>query len=289
MKKYLYTAGTIALSLAIGGVPAAAFAQGADGSVTAGVAVTAGQMNAGATTTLRVREREGQLEDQAEATTSESAREAAKQQMEQVREAAKQQGEQVREQAKQVGEQVREMVKNRLELMLESSTTPALTLTQLEQSIQMRKQELDQEEASTTPDLQDVMKNANQVRLAVHALLASKDLLGGIGQQVSQVATQMNQSLATTTNAEAQIQSRGFWARLFFGGDSSAADTISQQVAQDEQNIAKLTDLINQASTTADVKATLSAQITAMQDQITRLQNLANGQKSLWGLFSWRF
>ena len=89
---------------------------------------------------------------------------------------------------------------------LEDENDTAVSLDDLKQKIENRKQELDNEEASTTPKFKDAMKNANEVRLAVHALLASKDLIGGIGQQVSEIAKEMNRSVASTTNAEARCR-----------------------------------------------------------------------------------
>ena len=173
---------------------------------------------------------------------------------------------------------------------LEGTTTPAFSLAQLKQSIEMRRQELDQEEASSSVATRGIMKDANPVRLAVHALLASRDLLGGgIGQQVSAIAQEMNDSVATTTSAEAQIQSRGFFSRLFFGGDTTAADVIAQQVAKNQQRIEDLTALLGQADISADVKTELQAQITTMQEAQVRLQALAQKEKGTWGFFSWRF
>lgn len=172
---------------------------------------------------------------------------------------------------------------------LERNALPVFSPGALKQSIEQRRQELEQEVASTTLEDQDVLEGANQVRLAVHALLVSKDLLGGIGQQVSEIAQQMNDSVASTTNAEVQIQSRGFFKRLLFGGDSSAADTISQEVAQNQGNVQTLTDLLSQANVSTDMQATLVEQITALQAEQARLQDLARKEKSRWGIFSWRF
>jgi len=123
----------------------------------------------------------------------------------------------------------------------------------------------------------------------VHSLLASKDLLGGIGGQVSDIAKQMNDSVASTTNAESKIQSRGFLTKLFFGGDSQAANAISQEVAQNQQRIDALTALLNQANLPAGVQSTLAEQVTALKDAQTRLQVVADSTKKQWGLFSWRF
>lgn len=176
-----------------------------------------------------------------------------------------------------------------LPFSLESTTTAALSFGQLKLSIEARQQELDQEEASSSPEIQSIMKNVNPVRLAVHSLLASKDLLGGIGGQVSVIAQQMNNSVASTTNAEAQIQSRGFFTKIFFGGDTAAAQIITEQVTQNQQRISDLTKLLAQANISVNVQTILKAQITALQEAQARLQVLAQQQQHMWGLFSWRF
>lgn len=176
-----------------------------------------------------------------------------------------------------------------IELELEDDEDIASSFDDLQQKIEMRKQELDDEEASTTSKFKNVVKNANEVRLAVHTLLASKELLGSIGSQVSEIAKEMNDSVATTTNAEAKIQSRGFFAHLFFGGDSAAADVISETVVRNQQHIEDLTKLLGETNISADIQAVLSAQIVAIQDAQTRLQDLAQKEQSMWGLFSWRF
>ena len=176
-----------------------------------------------------------------------------------------------------------------IDLELGDGGTPATSGEDLKQKIEVRKNQLAQLVASSSPDHQAVIANANEVRLAVHALLVSKNLVGGIGQQVSQIATEVDHSVASTTNAEAQIQSRGFLSKLLFGGDTAAAKVISDQVAQNEQRINDLTQLLAQANISPDVQLTLKAQIAAMQDAQTRLQELAQKEQSMWGLFSWRF
>jgi len=181
------------------------------------------------------------------------------------------------------------MLKNRIELMHEGTTTPAGSLEQLKQMIETRRMEIQGEAASTTPDIRKILEDAAPMRVAVHALLASQNLLGGgIGTQVSDIARKVDDSVATTTNAEAQIQSRGFFSKLLFGGDKKAAGVISDQVAQNQENIQKLAGLLSDASTTADVKAELETQIQAIQTEQARLQSVAQTQSKLWGIFSWR-
>ena len=176
-----------------------------------------------------------------------------------------------------------------IEIELEDDEDVASSFDDLTQKIEKRKHELDDEEASTTPKFKDAVKNANEVRLAVHALLASKDLVGGIGGQVSEIAKSMNDSVATTTNAEAKVQSRGFLTRLLFGGDSAAAEVISQEVAQNQQHIDALMKLLGDANVPSDIQAVLKAQIMAIQEAQTRLLDLAQKEQTMWGLFSWRF
>jgi len=176
-----------------------------------------------------------------------------------------------------------------INLELEDGSNPATSFEDLQQKIEIRKNQLAQEVASTSSANQSIVEDANPVRLAVHALLASKDLVGGIGPQISEIAKQMNDSVATTTNAEAQIQSRGFFTRLLFGGDSAAADVISQEVAKNQQRIDDLTKLLAGANVSANVQVVLKAQITALEDVQTRLQDLAQKEQKMWGLFSWRF
>ncbi len=289
MKKYIYGFGTVALALAMSGLPAVALADSNGGDGQGGMniqtEVTAQVREGSASTSVSARVGEGS----GLASSTERAREAMQHAQEQAQEAVQHATEKAQEGMQHAAEKTLEMMREGMPFSLESTTTPAYTLAQLRLSIQQRLQELDQEEASSTPEVKDILKNANPVRLAVHSLLASKDLLGGIGAQVSVIAQQMNDSVATTTSAEAQIQSRGFFTKLFFGGDSEAAQTISQQVAENQQRIDDLTKLLNQANVSAEVQTTLKAQIAAIEAAQVRLQTLAQKEQSTWGLFSWRF
>lgn len=172
---------------------------------------------------------------------------------------------------------------------LESTTTQAFSFEDLKKSIESRKHELEQEAASSSDAAREAIEDANPVRLAVHTLLASKELLGGVGQRVSEIAKQVNESVATTTAAEMEIQSRGFFSRLFFGGDSESAAKIQEAVAENQLRIDVLSRLLNDANVSGDVQVTLKAQISALEDAQVRLKALAQKEQSQWGLFSWRF
>lgn len=268
----MYKAGAIAVALAMGVLPAVASAQDRGGEGQDGVRATV-QVQGQRPSIV------GSSEEGSEADQSSSTEVAQR--------GGEGEGAQRGGEAAARGEQEREQ--EGVPFRLEGTTTPALSFGQLQQSIQVRNQELEQELASSTGADKALIANANPVRLAVHALLASKDLVGGIGQQVSAIAQQVNDSVASTTSAEAQIQSRGFFTKLLFGGDTAAAQVITQQTAQNQQRITDLTKLLGQANISADVQTTLQAQITALQAAQTRLQALAQQEQSMWGLFSWRF
>ena len=269
MKKYVSVLGAFSLAVAMSGLPAIAFAEdngGVRGDATAQV------QTQGADAQVGVTAREGGSVDQQKQQEQENQLEAT--------------GSNVACSEEQVGQGQNEQEIN---LDLEDDSNPATSFGDLQQKIEIRKQQLEQEVASTTSADKNIVEDANPVRLAVHSLLASKNLLGGIGPQVSEIAKEVNDSVATTTNVEVKIQSRGFLTRFFFGGDSASADVISQEVARNQQRIDDLTKLLAGANVSADIQATLNAQITALQDAQARLQALAQKERSSWGIFSWRF
>lgn len=171
----------------------------------------------------------------------------------------------------------------------EGDDMPVASFNDLKKNIEVRKHELESDVASTSPEQRGAIENANPVRLAVHTLLASKDLLGGIGPEVSKIAKEMNSSVATTTNAEMKMRSRGFFSKLFFGGDSSSADAILKEVSENQARIDSLTKMLQNANVSTDVRSALQAQITAVQDAQARLEELAQKERDQWGIFSWRF
>lgn len=183
----------------------------------------------------------------------------------------------------------RDNMQIRSNVQFENSPTSVRSFEEMEARIEWNRQELDRDDASTTPEDRDTVKNTNPVRLAVRTFLDSKDLLGGIGEQVSKIAKEMNDSVATTTDIEIKIHSRGFFARLFFGGDRGAAKSISQEVARNQERIERLITLLARANLSVEMRTALNAQVTVLEDSQSRLKDLAEREQNSWGLFSWRF
>ena len=268
MNKSIYVVGTFAIALLVGAVPAVVLAEKSSSEDGAHMQVNALSQGVGTS-----------VEDESEDMQGQDIK------VQHVRSDATNSDERKGDDNLKVDDQDDE----EFELELEDDEDLASSFDDLEQKIEVRKHQLANEEASTTPELRDVVKNANEVRLAVHSLLSSKELLGGIGSEVSQIAKDMNNSVATTTNVEAKIQSRGFLTRLLFGGDAAAADVLAQEVARNQQHIDDLTKLLGEAAVPADIQSVLKAQIAAIQDAQTRLLDLSKKEQKQWGIFSWRF
>lgn len=129
--------------------------------------------------------------------------------------------------------------------------------------------------------------NQNQVRLAVHTLLAMENLTGGIGKNVSAIAREFNNSIQSTIRAEERIQHRSRIRTAFFGGDTDAADDIEAETNRNQARIQLLKQYKEQCSCSEEVKAMIQEQITAMEQEQTRLKSLAQQEKAKKGLLGW--
>ena len=168
--------------------------------------------------------------------------------------------------------------------------TRARNTEQLQTMIQEKQQEMNQELQSLgDKDKQKVYQNQNQVRAAVHVLLATEDLIGGIGTQVSEIAQQFNNSVQKTILAEEKIQNRGGLARFFFGGDKDSAEVIEQEVNQSQERILVLKQLRDDCPCQQEVEEVISEQIQNIEQEQNRLEQLAQEQKIKKGVFGWLF
>jgi len=186
-------------------------------------------------------------------------------------------------------DQFRDQDRDRIRIDLENVAVPVGNAQQLRATIENREQELNQEATSTTEQYREIMQSQNRIRLAIHAIYASEGLLGSVGPRTTQITEQINNSVQATLNAEAEIRARGFWAHVFFGGDSINAQILQQEQEQNRLRIQELKNLINEATATEEIRATVMEQVRIMEEEQTRLAKLAEKESGQWGIFSWRF
>ncbi len=163
------------------------------------------------------------------------------------------------------------------------------TASELGQMIQQRQQTMAREMEGMEAGTRAVYQNQNRVRVAVHALLAMEDLVGGVGPRVSEVARNFNNSVQATIRAEEKVQRRDFVSRLFFGGDQEAAGELERETNRTRNMIQELKQLRDQCDCPEEVRNMFQEQIQNMELEQTRLQELAQNEKGNRGLFGWLF
>lgn len=163
----------------------------------------------------------------------------------------------------------------------------AHTPAEVREMIQQRQQEMQQQMEEMQNRARNVYQNQNRVRLAVHSLLAMKNMTGGIGPQVSEIAREFNNSVQETIQAEEQIQSKSGFARFFSGGNEKAAEQLEQRTQQNMERVQQLQQLREECNCSEDVKQLMQEQIQNMEQEQERLQQLAQKEKRSKGVFGW--
>jgi len=163
----------------------------------------------------------------------------------------------------------------------------ARTSNELKSMIQEKRGEMIEEVKSMKGNLQKAYENQNEVRTAVHALLAMEDLVGGIGQEVSGIAKQFNNSVQETIKAEETIRNRNRIVRFFAGGDQETAEELQNLVDQNLIRIQQLKELRNQCDCEEEVRALMQEQIHSMEQGQTKLQELIQNEKDARGIWGW--
>lgn len=128
-------------------------------------------------------------------------------------------------------------------------------------------------------------KNENTVRVAVHNLLAYGNVSGGIGSQISEIASGFNNSVNAAYRAEEKIRNRNQLVRFLFGGDKTAAEAINRQVEENRERIEQLEGEISSCNCSEDTKTMLSQQVRILKEENFRLNATVGQEMSDKGLF----
>jgi hypothetical protein len=138
---------------------------------------------------------------------------------------------------------------------------------------------------NATPVRPGWTKNPNMVRDAVHSLLALGNTTGGIGQQVSTIARDFNNSASSSEQLENRIENRDFLSRFLFGGDKDAAAQLATLTAQNRASIQKIQQLMSTTTLDADTQTTIDEQLQVLLAEQDRLDALSSQARQEHGLF----
>ncbi len=169
----------------------------------------------------------------------------------------------------------------------QGSTVMAQNQAMVQEKVQLKEQQMNQELQQMKSPQKEVYQNQNQVRSAVHALLAMENMTGGIGQQVSAIARNFNNSVQSTIRAEEKIMSKSGFSRFFSGGDEEAAEELEAEVGANKLRIQQLKQLKEECDCGEEVKAMFQEQIQSMEQEQLRLEQLAKKEKASKGIFGW--
>ncbi|MBN2014052.1 MAG: hypothetical protein JW778_02630 [Candidatus Altiarchaeota archaeon] len=139
-------------------------------------------------------------------------------------------------------------------------------------------------------DKQKVFRNQNTVREAVMNLLALREagnFSGGIGQNISAIARGFDNSVNKTVEAEEAIQNRAGLMRFFFGGEENAAATIQAELNQNRVRLQQLQRVREEYD--PEFQAFIDEQMLLIEEEQTRLQELAQQELGDKGLLGWLF
>ena len=210
-----------------------------------------------------------------------SARETIKGQIEDIKSG-------IRENVSEVKTSIRENVTEDIKSGIEDKRDEvARNISDLRDSKRQKLEELNKSLQNETQERRGWVKNQNEVRIAVHTLLSMEDRTGGIGQNISAIAREFNNTVTLSEKLEQKIQDRSGIMRVFLGGDRDAAGQLANITSQNQARIQKIQQLISTATLDPDVRVFLEEQLQEMQIEETRLEQLANREQQDRGLFGW--
>ncbi|NYT05441.1 MAG: hypothetical protein GKC04_03580 [Methanomicrobiales archaeon] len=160
------------------------------------------------------------------------------------------------------------------------------TATELQQRQQAKQAELNAQLQSMGAADQNVYRNQNAVRVAVHTLLGLGNQTG-VGNNISVLANQFNNSVQASIRAESRIETRSGVMRFLAGGDDEAAGELLMLAEQNRERITEMNRLVGQCDCDEATRLFLQEQLQVMLQEQTRLEERANAELQDRGLFGW--
>jgi len=161
-------------------------------------------------------------------------------------------------------------------------------VSELTPNIESNKKDLERERLKLNKAAQKVHKNQNAVREAVHALQAAGSFAGTLGQQLSDIAQDFNNAVEKTIASETKINAHGRIWKSIFGGEKDAAIEMLKQAADHKERLADLQKIVT-ACDACDpaVKQVLTEQISKIQTETDRLNELGEKEVKIKGFIGW--
>ncbi|MEK7156543.1 MAG: hypothetical protein AAB790_01925 [Patescibacteria group bacterium] len=129
-------------------------------------------------------------------------------------------------------------------------------------------------------------KHRSAVADVVLSLRALADRDGGIGDEVREVAREQASSSEHIAEAMAKVEARGALMTFLFGADFKNIGELRSELATTQNHIRQLTEA-RSGAVSADVKAGIDAQITALQKANADASAFVQAHEETFSIFGW--
>lgn len=134
---------------------------------------------------------------------------------------------------------------------------------------------------------QNTIENMSEVAKQVQQLLEIREV-GGIGEQVKQIAQEQNRVQIQIQEQLNKLESKSKLARFLTGTDYGAIKNLKAQLVQNQIRIKQLTQLQNQLSNQGDITM-VQKTIQALVQENTSLQEIITAEEQTKSMFGWLF
>jgi len=138
----------------------------------------------------------------------------------------------------------------------------------------------------STTDAGIMEQHRNAIADFAKGLNSVANRVGGIGQQIRLMAQEQNQSASNTIQAMEKVQTRSAFKTFLIGTDYKNIGALRSEMAQTENRIEKLNQLMTSIENTAD-KTELQNQIQALLSEKTKIEEFVKAQEGKVSLFGW--
>ncbi|MDD1718037.1 MAG: hypothetical protein LUO88_03070 [Methanoregulaceae archaeon] len=156
---------------------------------------------------------------------------------------------------------------------------------QLASEVAQKEQELAQARSQLPSSDQTTQAHHDDVTLAAFTLQSASTVVPAHSTELDQIATQLQSSLSTESQAETQINQRTGIVRILIGGDRAAANQVETVANSYDDMITQLQNIADSPDVSTGARVILQDQITRLTAEHERLHALADSEKMDTGIF----
>jgi len=133
-----------------------------------------------------------------------------------------------------------------------------------------------------------VREGQSSLLVGIDAFRQVRELNDTHGRDLSEIETEIDDSVRVTTRAETRIRSRKTVVKFLVGGDDQAALELEREINLTEERIAELRSFVDSCTTCSEqVKEVLRERVQEMEQEQERLREVASQELNNQGIIGW--